>query len=237
MCRFFVILVTFTLLFFTSLCYGMTKSKGGERVIAKVEKEKITLSQFEERVKQKRILSTTSFEDEKRKEEVLNELILDILIKQKAKQMDLSKDGKFVQAKEKYMSDQLLKIMYQQQIANQIKVTAEEVEKYYRENKEELFKIPEQVRASHILVKVEVDSTSHDTAQAKEKAREKAESIYQKAKGGADFADLAKEYSFDQASKAKGGDLGFFPKGKMVEEFEKVAFSLPNSNSSSSLQF
>ena len=47
-----------------------------------------------------------------------------------------------------------------------------------------------------------------------------------KAKGGADFADLAKSNSEDAGSATKGGDLDFFVRGQMVPEFEKSAFSM-----------
>ncbi len=66
-----------------------------------------------------------------------------------------------------------------------------------------------QVRASHILVPTE----------------DKANWIYKEIKNGKSFEKLAKEYS-DCPSKANGGDLGYFGKGQMVGEFEKVAFSL-----------
>lgn len=65
------------------------------------------------------------------------------------------------------------------------------------------------VRASHILVS----------------SQEKAKSILEEIKKGADFAKLAKKHSECPSSK-KGGDLGFFSKGRMVPEFEKAAFSL-----------
>jgi foldase protein PrsA len=57
-------------------------------------------------------------------------------------------------------------------------------------------------------------------------AKQKADELEAKIKAGGDFAQLAKENSQDPASAANGGDLGFFPKGKMVPEFEKAAFDL-----------
>lgn len=68
--------------------------------------------------------------------------------------------------------------------------------------------------------KINSDKTVTDQAKAK------ADDLYNKIKGGADFATLAKENSGDPASAANGGDLGFFGKGKMVPEFEAAAFAL-----------
>ena len=68
----------------------------------------------------------------------------------------------------------------------------------------------EQVRARHILV----DS------------REQAEEILKQLEQGADFAELARKYSLDETSRENGGDLGFFPRGVVLPEFEAVAFAL-----------
>lgn len=80
------------------------------------------------------------------------------------------------------------------------------------------FDTQEQVKASHILVKADAQN---DAA-----AKTKAEDLLKRAQKE-DFAKLASEFSDDPGSKAKKGDLGFFSKGQMVPEFEKVAFELP----------
>ena len=86
------------------------------------------------------------------------------------------------------------------------------------------FKQPETVHASHVLITV---PEAADRA-TKAAARAKAESVLKQARAGADFAKLARTYS-DDASKQRGGDLGFFPKGQMVPAFEAAAFALgPN---------
>ncbi|HTM25733.1 MAG TPA: peptidylprolyl isomerase [Vicinamibacterales bacterium] len=84
------------------------------------------------------------------------------------------------------------------------------------------FKQDEQVRASHILVRVDPNAN----AATRQKARAEIESVLKQAKAGGDFAKLAQEHSQD-GSAAQGGDLGYFPKGQMVPEFDKVAFSTP----------
>ncbi|MNI41163.1 Foldase protein PrsA 1 precursor [compost metagenome] len=90
-----------------------------------------------------------------------------------------------------------------------VKVTEDEISKYYEENKAS-FNQEEEVRASHILVKTKAE----------------ADAIVKQLAGGADFAALAKEKSADTGSKEKGGDLNFFKKGDMVAEFSNAAFKL-----------
>jgi foldase protein PrsA len=90
-----------------------------------------------------------------------------------------------------------------------ISITDEEMKTYFEENKDS-FDEREQVKASHILVE--------DEAIAK-KVKEELDS-------GKDFAELAKEYSTDTSNAADGGDLGYFTKGEMAEEFEKAAFEM-----------
>ncbi len=99
--------------------------------------------------------------------------------------------------------------------------TDEEVRAFYDQNRDK-FGQPEQIRVRHILVKV--DEGADDATVAAAKTR--AEKIQKEAsKKGADFASLAKEKS-EGPSAPEGGDLGYFPRGRMVPEFEKVAFAL-----------
>jgi peptidyl-prolyl cis-trans isomerase C len=97
----------------------------------------------------------------------------------------------------------------------------DKVKEFYEDNKAQ-FERPEEVHARHILVQVERGS---DDA-AWDAAKKKAEMIRKEAVAeGADFAELAKKKSEGPSAK-QGGDLGFFPRGRMVPEFEEVAFSL-----------
>lgn len=83
--------------------------------------------------------------------------------------------------------------------------------------KPERFQAQEEVRARHILIAGEGDEQ-----------RAQAQKLLEELKTGGDFAKLAREHSADKGSAAKGGDLGFFGKGRMVPEFETAVFSLKN---------
>jgi peptidyl-prolyl cis-trans isomerase D len=96
-------------------------------------------------------------------------------------------------------------------------VPAADIEREYNNNSEQ-YTTPEQVRASHILLKTE----GKDDATVKAKA----EGLLKQAKGGADFAELAKKNSEDEASAKNGGDLDYFGRGRMVPEFDQAVFAM-----------
>jgi len=102
-------------------------------------------------------------------------------------------------------------------LRTRITIPAADVQQAYNTNIEQ-YSQPEQVRASHILLKTE----GKDDAAVKAKA----EDLLKKAKAGADFAELAKANSEDEGSAKNGGDLDFFGRGRMVPEFDQVAFTL-----------
>jgi len=107
-----------------------------------------------------------------------------------------------------------------QKVANKVVITETETKAFYTGNPQ-FFNQPEQVKASHILLKVEPTA---DDAQKAETGK-KIEEIQQKLKAGGDFAELAKEYS-EGPSSVRGGDLGYFQRGQMVKPFEDAAFSM-----------
>jgi len=99
-----------------------------------------------------------------------------------------------------------------------IVVPSTDIERAYNSSIEQ-YSTPEQVRASHILLKTE----GKDDAVVKAKA----EDVLKQAKAsGADFAALAKKYSEDEQSAKNGGDLDYFGKGRMVPEFDQAVFAM-----------
>jgi peptidyl-prolyl cis-trans isomerase D len=89
---------------------------------------------------------------------------------------------------------------------------AERIDRLYQQRIEQFIQ-PEEVRARHILL------TGEDSAT-------RAQALLERIGQGEDFAALAREHSDDLATKPQGGDLGFFPRGRMLPEFEEVAFAL-----------
>lgn len=102
-------------------------------------------------------------------------------------------------------------------IFDSLELADDEVRQYYDANLSQ-YQTPAQVRASHILLRVGEDDEEAVAARAAELAAD--------ARGGADFAALAREHSADETNAANGGDLGMMERGRMVPEFENAAFAL-----------
>jgi peptidyl-prolyl cis-trans isomerase D len=107
--------------------------------------------------------------------------------------------------------------------AQSVNVSDADLHKQYNDNIDS-YRTPERVDVRHILIK-----TTDVPKDEVPKLKAKAEDVLKQLKGGADFATLAKKYSQDPGSAAKGGDLGWIVRGQTVPAFEKAAFSLkPN---------
>ncbi|HLH35789.1 MAG TPA: peptidyl-prolyl cis-trans isomerase [Alloacidobacterium sp.] len=100
-------------------------------------------------------------------------------------------------------------------------VTDAEVQQYYNQHQSD-YKVDDQVKVRHILIKVDPNADAKTDAAAKQKA----EDILKQLHNGGNFAELAKKYSDDPGSKDTGGELGFIKHGVTVPEFDKAAFAL-----------
>lgn len=103
----------------------------------------------------------------------------------------------------------LIPLVMEKLMSADVNITDEEKQKYYDENEEQF---EEMIEASHILLDADDE--------------EGLQEVLDKIEAGEDFAELAEEYSTDTNSAQNGGSLDFFPKGKMVPEFEEKAFSM-----------
>lgn len=104
------------------------------------------------------------------------------------------------------------------EIFDSLTVSDDEVRQYYDTNISQ-YQTPGQVRASHILLRVDDEDTEEEVV-------ERAADLATQARGGADFAELAREHSDDEGTVENGGDLGLFGRGRMVPEFEAAAFEM-----------
>ncbi len=177
-------------------------------VLAKVQDIEITkqhLMNIMRSLPQQQMMEVSTEEGRKK---LLEEIISSELFYLNASEQQLDQEEEFKQIVEEAKHSLLQRFAVQKLLENII-VSDEEMKVYYEENKES-FVASEEVRAKHILVADE------------DKAKEIKEEI---ASGAKSFDDAAKEYS-TCPSKEKGGDLGFFGKGRMVPEFDKAAFEL-----------
>lgn len=177
--------------------------KAPKDVVAKVGKRYITIDDVNARF-DPRWSRFTSFEDElQKKKDMLEQLVQDKLLLAGAYRAGLDKDSTVLAAIEKSKNNLLLNVLYQKEVVEKVNLTDDDLMDYYKS-------LGEEVRARHILVK----------------DKSLADSLYEAIKSGADFAELAEKFSEDPGSKKKGGDLGFFTRGRMVKEFEDAAFAL-----------
>jgi len=199
--------------------------------VAKVNGEVITKDDFKKKLESINFVTRDNKEEEqKTKRETLDLLITDKLVEQKAKKMDLSQDEEWKKKEEKHSLDYLVELMYKKEIAEKAEVQDSEIAAFYEKNKGELFNKPEQYKISHILVEIKKDTLQKDDPEqekeAEKKALEKIESIYNRIIAGEDFSALAKQFSDEEKTREKGGELGLLPKGMMLKEFEEQISTL-----------
>ena len=108
------------------------------------------------------------------------------------------------------------------QLRQTIPLSDDELKALYQQNIQQ-YEVPNRVHVEHILFLTVGGKTDAEIEEIKKKAEDV---LAQARKKGANFEELAKKYSEDPGSKAKGGDLGWIMQGQTVPEFEKAAFNL-----------
>lgn len=142
----------------------------------------------------------------------LDKMIERKLLLQEAEREGLTEDPDIIGKVENYRGRLIVQKLLGSMKKEVVPVTEEDIKQYFEENQAQ-FQTRKQIRVRHVLLK--------DEAEAKKVLKEV------KARG-ADFAALAQKYSQDRGTKNRGGDLGYFSPGRMVRQFEDVAFSLEN---------
>jgi peptidyl-prolyl cis-trans isomerase D len=108
----------------------------------------------------------------------------------------------------------------------QVEVTREDLQAYYDQHRDQ-YRVPEQVKVSHIWVKMPLPGTDGKIDdKAVSEAQKRADDLLKQLQGGAKFEDVAKKSSEDPGSSNVGGSLGWISKSQMGPEFEKVVSAL-----------
>lgn len=178
-----------------------------DKIAAVVNGKEIKYSDIENAMKRFPEDRRAQINTEEGKKHLLDEMIFFELAYNYAKDMEFEKDEEYLKTLESAKKEILTQVAISKVMKNAV-VTDEEISEYYNANRN-MYKLPEKVRAKHILVDSE----------------EKAKKISEEIENGMPFGDAAVKYS-SCPSKAQGGDLGEFSRGQMVPEFEAVAFSM-----------
>ena len=218
---------------------------GGDEIRRRLEMQGVTVSDFEEGLRGRLLrdqlealvtgplgVSPVEVEQEfRRRTEQVKAEYVEVAAGPFRTQVTASDDeikARFESAKDSYRVPEQRVLAYllvdEEALRARATVTDRDLEAYYQEHKEE-FKDQEQVCASHILVKAKASPEATE-GHADAEARSMAEALLAKVKAGGDFGEIAKKASEDKGSAERGGDLGCFPRGAMVPEFEAAAFGL-----------
>ncbi len=147
--------------------------------------------------------------DDEDKKQILQNLIRRQLILQQKAVQDLRRDEDIIKKVRNYEDNLVIKAFLGEKIGTKLKVSEEELKKYYKENIRK-FSSPPKVKVRHILLR----------------NQEEAEKVLSRLRGGEDFGQLAKDFSIDLPNALKGGSLGVIKKGEAVPGLDKALFSL-----------
>jgi len=175
-----------------------------KETLATVNDEIITLEEFN----QYWDMIPDNYKMQLSKEDVLEQLITQTLLIQKAEEINLREDPE-VSFQIKNTVDQILiQSLLEKEIIDKTSLNDDDIKSYYEENKENYWQ-EEEVHAFDILVET----------------REQAEEILQKLAEGQEFEALAKQTSIASTA-STGGDIGFVSKGTLMPEIEEQLFAL-----------
>jgi len=222
-------------LLLTSCFLGAGKTEKSGQVLAQVSSKTITAAQLDSIAETKSIVITDTTDVDALKTELLDTLIdMKIIeMRQDSVALALDQDLAFAEKRNDDVSNAVFRMMFEGEISSKVKVDSSEVTQYYQANQDK-FKNPEQVKASHILIPPPPPDTAGINDKEKIKAiidkndqetRIRSEAVFNRAKNGENWDSLVVAYSQDATNNKKGGDLGYFPRGRMVPAFDSAAFA------------
>ena len=179
---------------------------GADKVVAKVNGKSLTDADLK-RAENEIGADLGSLPESQRRRALVEFLIENQIFADAAEEQKLGTGSGFDERMQYYRRRALRDAYFDKNVKEQV---SEATAKTFYDDQVKGLKPDEEVQARHILVDAE----------------EKAKEIADKARGGGDFAALAKEHSKDPGSKEDGGMLGFFSRGQMVPQFEDAAFGL-----------
>jgi len=175
-----------------------------EKALAVINGEIITLENFEQFWE----LIPDSYKAQLNKEDILEQLITQTLLIQKADELNLREDPEIAFQIKNAVDQILIQSLLQKEIIEKTNLSDEDIEMYYEENKDNYWQ-EEEIHALNILVE----------------SRDQAEDIINKLNEGEEFSSLARDFSIS-SSAAEGGDIGFITKGTLKAEIEEKLFIL-----------
>lgn len=201
-----MVVLYFSMLFFSAVVFAqeISPEEGDKNILATVNDQNITLADFElywNAIPEQYKMQLT-------KEDLLEQIILQTLLIQKADEINLREDPQVAFQIKNTTEQILIQSLIEKEIIEKTLLSDDDIELYYEENKENYWK-EEEIHAFDILIET----------------KEQAEEVRQKLEEGTDFSILAQESSI-ASSAAQGGDIGFISKGTLTAEIEEQLFLL-----------
>lgn len=202
----YLVVLFFSITFCATVVFAqeISSEESNKNILATVNGQNITLAEFElywDAIPEQYKVQLT-------KEDLLEQIILQTLLIQKADQINLREDPQVAFQIKNVTEQVLIQSLIEKEIVEKTVLNDNEIESYYEENKENYWK-DEEVHAFNIMTET----------------MSQAEEALQKLEEGMDFSTLAQEVSI-ASSAAQGGDIGFISKGTLTTEIEEKIFLL-----------
>ena len=214
--------------------FGSSKMLSNDATIATVNGRLITVANIDSVVLQLQKNISPVPSNDSLKTAALDSMIAHRLIdiKRDSIKADLNSDWDYCQGRLDNTNQTIMQVLFEKQIAPRVHVDSAMVSKEYTDNSDK-YKDPDQIKARHILIQRPKPDTAGVTKESKKKkilaesdqfAKDRANGVLKKALAGDNWDSLAAKYSEDKGNALKGGDLGYFYKGRMPAEFDSAAF-------------